>query len=173
MSRPQFPIRAALALVAVAGVGWAALVKPSFLWAGVWFTATMTALGLSLVAAAVRRGRARPFWLGFAVFGWGHMVLALGPWFEDATGELIITRQLLELVGPAVGHEVVDPFGQEGIWRYLSLSNSPRAGMQGYASRTKQSFYYTYIVVGQSMTTLLIATAGGFISQYLLAHEAR
>ena len=118
----------------------------------------MAALAMGAVAIACRRNRSRAFWLGFSVLGWEHMILALAPWFDDHTGELILTRQLLDMLGHALGHDVTEPGAMSGILYNMSWASTG----DGYT-------YLTYLVSGQSLFTLLIAMAGGFVAQCLYA----
>ena len=37
-----------------------------------------------MVASICSAGKSRAFWIGFAVFGWGHRVLVFGPLFRRA-----------------------------------------------------------------------------------------
>src|SRR5262249_4779035 len=73
MSRLRFTIAQAMALVLLAGIGFAALRSASVLWASAVFTLTVTVLSAALLAAMARRGRARMTWAGFALFGWIYL----------------------------------------------------------------------------------------------------
>ncbi len=154
MNSVQLSIRAVFAVTAFIAVACAALAKPSFLWASALWTLTMAVLAMGLVAIACRRDRSRIFWMGFSLFGWGHMILTLAPWFDDNTGEFILTRQLLDLAGHALGHDVAEITTMPGIWRNLPYASTPG----GYT-------YLTYLVAGQSLFTLLVATVGGFATR--------
>jgi hypothetical protein len=156
--RIRFSIRVLLASAGLVAIGCAALVRPSYFWSGLLCTFAIAVLVSALVAIAYRRGRSRAYWVGFAVFGWGHMLLALGPWLDNYTGEFILTRQLLDRLGYVIGHKVADLVEMPGIWH-----NLPYAANGGSSTY----IYLTYLVSGQSIFTLLIAVAGGLIAQQI------
>lgn len=154
MPQRQLSIKRALGLVAFFAVACAALARPSFLWAGTLWTLTMAVLGIAFVGTFCCRDCSRAFWFGFSVFGWGHMILALAPWFDDHSGEFIITRQLLDRLGHLLGHEVAELQSMPGIWHNLS-----------WASTSGGYTYLTYLVAGQSVFTLVVAVVGGLAAQ--------
>jgi len=73
--RFRISISALLGLILVIAVDFAALRAGSLLWAALMSTLTGVLLSTSVVCAAV--GRGRPFWTGFAAFGWTYVVLSL------------------------------------------------------------------------------------------------
>ena len=73
-----------MAVVILAGLAFAALRSASELWFSAFYTATVLLLLRAVVSARFRRGDARAFWFGFAVFGWGVFLLAMGPWKDPA-----------------------------------------------------------------------------------------
>jgi hypothetical protein len=62
--------------VLIAAVCLAALRFASETWAGVTLLATCAVLGLAVVGVVCRDVTERPWWLGFALFGWGYLALA-------------------------------------------------------------------------------------------------
>src|SRR5690349_20814242 len=85
-----------MVVVSVCGVAAAALARPTDLWAGVMLLVTLALLGFSLLAVLNRREGQRAFWQGFAIFGWGYLILTLGPWFKDFVGPGLATHQALD-----------------------------------------------------------------------------
>jgi hypothetical protein len=75
MRAPRFSIAGLLGLVLVSSIGLAALRYASAVWAGVMFLLTCGLLGLAILGVACRQGADRVWWLGFAVFGWGYLIL--------------------------------------------------------------------------------------------------
>jgi hypothetical protein len=73
-----------MGLVVVVAVGVAALRFASGLWAGVLLLLTLGVLGAAVLAFHERTGAKRAWWRGFALFGWGDLVLAMGPWASEA-----------------------------------------------------------------------------------------
>ncbi len=78
-------------MVLIASVGAALYRAPTSFQAGPIFLATIAGLSLAVVAAIERGGARRAWWLGFAVFGWGHLASAIlairpmpGPWTATA-----------------------------------------------------------------------------------------
>lgn len=133
-----------------------AVITPSFFWASILWSLTVAALAVGVLAAAFRRDGSQAFWCGFSLFGSGHMVLSLAPWFADRTGALIFTRLLLDRLAYMLGHEATEIPSTMGFWEALSRA----ASGGGYE-------YLNYLVAGQSLCTLAIAVTGGFIGQYV------
>src|SRR5262249_876529 len=77
------------------GLAVAALRNASDLWASLVFLATLGLLATALVGILQRRARARAFWQGFALFGWGYLVVAFGPWFADSVAPKLPTSHLI------------------------------------------------------------------------------
>lgn len=75
-----------MAAVLMAAVGLTALKYASKWWSSLLFTLTVALLCTALLNAYYRRGTARACWLGFAVFGWAHLILGTGPLLEDRRG---------------------------------------------------------------------------------------
>jgi hypothetical protein len=95
MRLPRFSIAGLLAFVLVCGLGLAALKAASGMWASVTVTVAAVALLTSIVGAA--KGRNRAGWFGFAVFGWGYLVLNFMPGFKDVVQpHLLTTRFIVE-----------------------------------------------------------------------------
>ena len=82
------------------------------------------------------------------------MILALGPWFDDTTGELLLSRQLLGWVGALLGHDVHTVQDMPGIWSNLAFSN---AG--GYID-------LAYLVIGHSLIAIGLALMGGLMGRW-------
>jgi hypothetical protein len=73
-------MRAMMVFVLAASVGLASLIYASEVWAGAILLVTLGALSLSILGVVYRRGARQAFWLGFALLGWGYMVLAWETW---------------------------------------------------------------------------------------------
>ena len=72
----RFPIAGLMLAVLVVAVALAALRTASETWAGVMFLITCGVLCLAIVGVVCRDGPKRAWWLGFALFGWGYLLLA-------------------------------------------------------------------------------------------------
>jgi hypothetical protein len=94
------PLRLTIAgfmgLILVIAVGLAALRHPTRLWANATFSMALAMDFGAVVAAISSEGRARSVCSGFAVCGWGYLVLALFPWFEANIGPQLITTPWIE-----------------------------------------------------------------------------
>jgi hypothetical protein len=73
----RFSIAGLMGAVLTAALGLTALRSASETWAGVALLATCGVLGLAVVGVVSRAADERAWWLGFALFGWGYLVLAL------------------------------------------------------------------------------------------------
>lgn len=70
----RISIAGLLGVVAFFAIGLAALIHPSDVWAGVIFTIVIGTL-LASILGMLLRGWRRGGWLGFAIFGWGYLLL--------------------------------------------------------------------------------------------------
>ncbi len=74
--KPRLSILGLMAVVLFVAVGFAALRSPTELWASVIFTLAVFILLVAVIKVVGQDGPERSFWLGFSVFGWGHLLLA-------------------------------------------------------------------------------------------------
>jgi len=106
MSRPRnglrfrFSIASLILVVLGLGIGFAALRSPTPLWASALFTLALAGVGAAVLAAVFRRGARRAFWAGFATFGALYLVVAFGPWFQQAVAPHLITTQGIAALYP-------------------------------------------------------------------------
>jgi hypothetical protein len=96
--RPRFSIALLLAVIALCGVGFAALRSPSHMWASALFAISLGSLPIALLNAMYSRERQRAFWTGFLVCGAAYFVSTQGPWFRDEFGPRLVTTAVLDLV---------------------------------------------------------------------------
>ncbi len=153
----RFSLLSLFGLLAFCALCLGALANASYLLASAFFSATLVVLSAAVIAAMVGSGQARTFWLAFAVFGWGHFILALGPWFDDHTGEFMLTRHLVDSLGTAMGHEVANHQEMPGMWL-----NLPYAA--GHLSAYR---YLAFVVIGQCSFSIGLGWLGAFIASRL------
>ncbi|QDV35325.1 hypothetical protein [Tautonia plasticadhaerens] len=179
--RPRFTIAGLLALVAASGVAFAALRHADEPVASLIVTGTLLALGVASLGAAFRRGKSRAYLAGIAAFGWGYMILALGPGAEESLRPRLLTTRLLDGLYPALNP---DPGGAVRIWDsgkgkpLLSVSPDGRTvmplgsesttiqGLWGYSSEPFQD-------VGHSVTASILALLGGMVARAFAARSER
>src|SRR4051812_9031328 len=92
----RYSIGGLMILMLVLAVSVAALRDASDAWAGVFLGVTLFLLASSLLGILYRRGATRAGWQGFALFGWGYLVLAMGPTGLDPAK--LPTTRLLDLL---------------------------------------------------------------------------
>lgn len=88
MRVPRFSIAGLMGFVFIVSIGLVSLRWPTPVWAGAIFLMTWGVLSLAVVGAVCRGGPARAWWLGFALFGWGYLLLVFWnpfhyPWHEQ------------------------------------------------------------------------------------------
>ena len=105
----RFPIAGLMGAVLVVALGLAALRNASETWASVMFLLTCGVLNLAVVGTLCREGAKRAWWLGFALFGWGYLVLAF--W----SSVQLPTMALLDAVGSRLGLKVQFGGGMGGM----------------------------------------------------------
>jgi hypothetical protein len=96
MMRVRVPIAALMGVVLLIALGCAALRSGSALWASILLTVDFVLLGFASLAIAYRRGARRAWWVGFAVFGWGYLGLAFGPWTAENVAPRLATTAFLD-----------------------------------------------------------------------------
>lgn len=84
----KFSIAGLLVVILSVAFALAALREASDLWDSLVFSLTFGLLAVSVLLALYRD---RPFWLGFAVFGWGYLAASLVPTIEP---RLLTTKAL-------------------------------------------------------------------------------
>ena len=105
MNRIRLTLAGSMGLVLFLGLAMVALRDASSAWAGFFLLFTLALLTLALVGAIFRRRSARAFFVGFALLGWGYMILVSDQWWVGPTAspkwqkpdfppDLITTRAL-------------------------------------------------------------------------------
>ena len=68
-----------MGLVLLFGFGFAALRRPTALWASGLFAAALFSMAIAFLRGIATEGRDRAGWLGFAIFGWSYLLLGFAP----------------------------------------------------------------------------------------------
>ncbi len=100
VSRVRFTVQRMMGAVAMVSLAIAGLRNPSRCLASAIFTLTIFILLASVVYVAYHKGSRRYFWLGFAVFGWGHQFVAF--WTATGSGNPPILLTSSCLTSPAI-----------------------------------------------------------------------
>lgn len=101
MGRSLFTLAELLGIVVLATLGVATVLL------GIWPTAAFSlmlgALAVASLGIVFRHGAARAFCVGFAFFGAAYLIIALAPWFESVSQQLVTSRLIASI------HRSVDP----------------------------------------------------------------
>jgi hypothetical protein len=131
MSAPRFTIAGLMGLVVASAVGVAAVRFASETWAGVLLLGTLILLGAAVLGVVHRRGARRAWWQGFALFGWGYLFAAFGPWAADAVAPHLPTTAALDAL-----YTKMHPTGDEAQRLSAFVARGGGAGTATYAITT-------------------------------------
>ncbi len=185
MSRFRFNIANLLVIIFILGVGFAALRESSDLWESGIFTLTLGVLLTSILLAIHRHEKRRAFWIGFAVFGWIYLALALMPSTES---RLLPTKALAFLDSKVPGRARLDTVINGGIGsgtgnipvsnvtfplnkivvatgvqgQELTLAQTTGKLLDGWNGTTEN-----FLKIGHSLFALLLGWLGGQLSRRL------
>ena len=120
----HFSLRRLMAFVLGSAIGLAALRNANDWWAGVTLTAVFGTIGAAVIAALILRDKERYIWAGFAIFGGGYFLVALGPALNDRFKPYVGTTALITYAQSRVAEasyraldKVADPEEQRAIIR--------------------------------------------------------
>jgi hypothetical protein len=112
VKRVQLSVTGSMTLVMALAVGFASLRYASPLWAGSVLLLTLAGLSLAILAAVYLKHGARAYWAGFALLGWGYLILARGVWWSPEVGRPdLITTALLDRLYPLLA--IPDPLDKK------------------------------------------------------------
>jgi hypothetical protein len=185
MRLPRFTIAGLMGLVVVVAVGVAALRFASELWAGLLLMPTLGVLGAAVHAFHERAGSRRSWWRGFALFGWGYLVLAMGPWSSEAIAPHLPTTMGLDALYARL-HPKVEEVEKDrrplALRQYIDLVNASSA-TPSYVSIGNGKFVVVgsppgptpepFRRVGHCLWALLVAGVGGVVGRALHTTGAR
>jgi WD40 repeat protein len=186
MRRFRFNIASLLVVVLLVAVGFAALRESNETWDSGLFTLTLSVLLASTLLAIHRNDARRAFWIGFAVFGGGYLVLSLVPSIESrlatskalayldskvpgrtqtffkvqftATGSGALGNQVRAVAFSPDGNQVAtSSLGTVKLW---DATTGRLLG--GWAGTTEN-----FVRIGHSLLALLAGWLGGLLSRRL------
>jgi hypothetical protein len=182
----RYSLAALLIAIVVVSVGCAAITHPTPLWSQIVFTAAVVLLLTASLAAVI--GGPRPFAAGFAIFGWGYLLLTSGPWSLTVRPHLLTETVLARLEPLVVDPNVVYPMGGLGgptggwggsAWttgNTLLIPSSPYYN----AISSYTALPYAYVggegnpwlrQIGHTLWAILLAAAGGGVARFLAARK--
>jgi hypothetical protein len=151
-----------LAIVAVVALGLAGMVSASRLATAAMGTVTLALLLAAILAAWLRAGSDRAFWVGFALFGWTYLVLVNSDWVggqfgHDLTaglsdvGEVMVPEvQVLSVATPVPGARAV-PTQPAIDWAEMMRQRQMKIG--------------NFVQIARMLLSLCFALAGGFLAR--------
>ena len=151
MHKLRVSISGSMWIVVAIAVGVAALRDASRFSFGAIHLLTQLTLGLAILLAIYRRGAARAWWLGFALFGWGYEY-AIPPDSIYRVPHLPVTMLLLAL-GPLFGHPP---------------HVNPAPGTGGMGHRLAD---YLYLRIGDDLAAMVVALLGGVLARVVFARS--
>jgi hypothetical protein len=113
-------IASIMVLILFLAVASAALRSASETWDGILLVVVLGMLAVSVLGVVYRRGNQRAGWLGFALFGWGYLTLASGPWFATEVQPRLPTTQLLAYLYRLAAEPLTKPAIARSLlsWQY-------------------------------------------------------
>lgn len=187
MSGLRFSLAGLIGATVVVATGCAVLRFASALWASVVFTLAFGMLLLALVGALCGQRAVRPFWAGFAVFGWAYFFAAFNLWFLAGTSAHLLTTALLTRLQAslepsplAIGDRIEVQWGSSW-WRCTLLQTKDGQYLihyDGYQSTSDEWVPRTRIRpgepehfyrIGHALFAVLFGFVGGVLSQCLFA----
>jgi hypothetical protein len=181
MRLPRFTIAGLMGLVVVVAVGVAALRFASELWAGILLMLTLGTLGAAVLALHERTGAKRAWWRGFALFGWGYLVLAMGPWVAEAIAPKLPTTTGLDALYARMHPDAEDRMNldvkNKRLYRRtiaLAALSDPTSVVAGRRARWSSLILApsplspeSFRRVGHCLWALLVACLGGVVGRAL------
>ena len=146
----RFPIAGLMIAVLVVALGLAALRNNSETWAGATFQLTCAVLTLAIVGVVCRDQSQRAWWLGFALFGWGYLVLAFWSSFD------LPTTSLLNALGARLNATAPAVNGMFSIQFTGNMGGGP-----------SPPAVPPFLQIGHCLLALLAALVGGIVSSLL------
>jgi hypothetical protein len=128
-----------MVVVLLAAILFAALRAPTDLWAALVFYLTIAVLVVAALGARYRHGTEGAWWFGFALFGWGNLLLGSG------------------------GRRGTNFTATRGILELLSLFTSRSILTDNYRDITT---YTNAMMIINCISSLILALAGGMLVRH-------
>ena len=157
-----FSLKSLLIGVGLIAMGTVALVNASRLWVTITGLTTCLLLLTSLLASLLLRGRQRAFWIGFAVFGWGYIAMAYGP-YQD----VVLTSDLLSDLGNSLRRTVPIPTNPAPEW-VRTTAFEEKLGTVAVVVDPRN-----VVKVGKLLIAWLFCIVGALVGSYFYGHEIK
>ena len=152
----RFSLRWAFAAVAYFALIAAALTDGSIHWFASLALITVFAMLVSLLGVVYRRDEQRSFWIGFAMFGWGYLIMCHVPPLANALPTSNFFSELYPLFRRTAP---IDPLKPQPAWvRTTAIEN----GRTVAVIVSQQDFHR----LGNSVCALLGALVGGALGRW-------
>ncbi len=159
----KFSLRTLLAAAALLCVGAYVLVYATPVWAAIAYTLCVGLLLAAIVCACAATGQPRFFWLGFAVFGWGYLVVLHSPifsvqaadrnWQVHYSGPPLVTRAAIDWMWDKVLPVVHEPpQWDQSMTKTINGSRFPNG--------------FAFSQVGHTLSALIFAVVGGACGRF-------
>jgi hypothetical protein len=135
MQKFRFSLTSLLGSVFVAAIGCAALARPTEAWATAVVSMSVGVLFVALVRLIYVERARRAFWVGFAICGWGYLLMArVVMTFPGADADLLVTSRLLQSLAQAtLGEDPSIPYSAGPVYAppasYTSVPTSAGASI--------------------------------------------
>lgn len=110
MRRFRITLAVAMAAIVYLGFAFAAVLRPTALWAEAWSTGNLLVLAVAVLGAIYSKGGSKVFWGGFAIVGVGFLALNIVP----AHPLHLVTRGPAERYYDTLSHDPAS--SEEFVW---------------------------------------------------------
>lgn len=155
----RFPIKGLMGAVIVVALGLAALRDPSEIWSGIMFLLTCGVLCLAIVGVVCRQDEERAWWLGFALFGWGYLLLSM------RSTVVLPTLTLLDSIAARLGAPFRFSGGMGGMGGGMRSIGLWAFG--GFGGPTVDGSVYLRQEIAHCLWALLAALLGGILARVI------
>jgi hypothetical protein len=152
--RPRITIAGASGVVLFVALGLAGLRSGSVYWVTATSWVLLTWLSASILGVAFRRGPARVFWSGFAIFGWIYMLLIHNS---------LISTTLADEMGQGLRAFV------ESAWTFRPTAPMNNPVLQNAQIRANADLQFRIRVLSDLCLNFLFAALGGILAQTFAA----
>jgi hypothetical protein len=169
----RYSLRTLGAAVTAIAIGCAALLNANHWVASTAWTLVFMVLSLASIAAVLTR---RGFWTGFAIAGWLYLLVGIGPLSGYHNGNLLTTAALqwgAKQLPKGEQHVLLYEQGYATQLDYATFVRQILVAPQLRAANTAQLSLadpsVSFVSIGQSLWTLLLALIGGRFGAFVMA----